>query len=45
MIERFTPALNRIKPPLLSVNSGLAQESTRLPRMFNRPELLVIELT
>ena len=28
----------------LLVSRGLARESTRLPRFYNRPELVVVEL-
>lgn len=27
------------------VSRGLARESTRIPRLFNRPELVIIDLT
>ena len=27
------------------VSRGLARESTRIPRIFNRPELVVIDLS
>ena len=27
------------------VSRGLARESTRIPRIFNRPELVIIDLT
>ena len=29
---------------IMIVSRGLARESTRIPRIFNRPELLLIEL-
>jgi len=35
----------RIGDTTLIVSRGLARESTRLPRVYNRPELVIVELT
>jgi len=34
-----------IEDTVLIVSRGLARESTKIPRIFNRPELVVVELT
>ena len=35
----------RFDNTIMIVSRGLARESTRVPRIFNRPELVIIDLT
>ena len=41
---RYAGGKYRVGETTLIVSRGLARESTRLPRIFNRPELVVIDL-
>lgn len=40
----YAGGLYRVGATQLVVSRGLARESTRLPRVFNRPELVIVEL-
>lgn len=41
---KYTSGKYRVEDTLLIVSRGLARESTKIPRIFNRPELVVADL-
>lgn len=41
---KYTGGIHQKKETLMIVSRGLAKESTRLPRIFNRPEIVFINL-
>ncbi len=43
-LPKYAGGLYEVDNTMLVVSRGLARESTRLPRIFNRPELVVIEI-
>ena len=43
-LPRYAGGMYEVDGAVLVVSRGLARESTRLPRIFNRPELLLVEL-
>lgn len=43
-LPQYAGGLYEVDDTVLVVSRGLARESTRLPRIFNRPELVVIEI-
>jgi len=43
-LPEYAGGLYRVGETQLVVSRGLARESTRLPRVFNRPELVIVEL-
>ena len=43
-LPKYAGGLYEVNGMIMIVSRGLARESTRLPRIFNRPELGVVEL-
>lgn len=43
-LPKYAGGLYEVEDTTLIVSRGLARESTRLPRVFNRPEIVVIDL-
>jgi predicted MPP superfamily phosphohydrolase len=43
-LPKYAGGLYEVNGTIMIVSRGLARESTRLPRIFNRPELVVVEL-
>ncbi len=41
---KYAGGLYQISPAVMVVGRGLARESTRIPRIFNRPEVVVIDV-
>lgn len=44
LFPKYAGGLYRLGGQTMVVSRGLARESTRIPRLFNRPELVVLEL-
>ena len=44
LFPKYTGGLYRLGGQTMVVSRGLARESTRIPRLFNRPELVVLDL-
>lgn len=44
ILPKYAGGLYHLRASQMIVSRGLAKESTRIPRFFNRPELVVIEL-
>lgn len=44
LFPRYAGGRYRLGESVLVVSRGLARESTRVPRLFNRPELVVVEV-
>ena len=44
LFPRYAGGRYRLGESVLLVSRGLARESTRVPRLFNRPELVVVEV-
>lgn len=45
LFPRYAGGIYTVDHTVLVVSRGLAKESTRIPRIFNRPELVTVELT
>jgi predicted MPP superfamily phosphohydrolase len=45
IFPKYTSGLYDLKNGKLAVSSGLARESTLVPRIYNRPEILIITVT
>ena len=44
LFPKYAGGLYDLNGQTMVVSRGLARESTRIPRFFNRPELVVLEL-
>lgn len=45
LLPKYAGGLYQQRRTTMIVSRGLARESTRIPRLFNRPELVIIDLT
>ena len=45
LLPRYAGGQYQVDGADLIVSRGLSRESTRIPRLFNRPELVVIQIT
>ncbi|MGX8705934.1 MAG: metallophosphoesterase, partial [bacterium] len=44
LFPKYTGGVYQIDDTTMVVSRGLARESTRVPRFYNRPELVIVEL-
>lgn len=45
LFPKYAGGMYRLDGQSMAVSRGLARESTRIPRLFNRPELVMLELS
>ncbi len=44
LVPKYTNGIHKIENAFFVISRGLSKESTRIPRIFNRPEIVVINL-